>query len=109
MQTINKKDAITIEVVDTIEQIIIPAEVIKKEYTLADLDEKKEKLVADIARHTEYLKTPQTELDKINGDIAKVQVELDEVNSFIASAIAKGIVAKGIVAEEPLIMEEPIA
>jgi len=109
MQTINKKDAITIEVVDTIEQIIIPAEVIKKEYTLADLDKKKEKLVADIARHTEYLKTPQIELDKIKGDIAKVQVELDEVNSFIASAIAKGIVAKGIVAEEPLIMEEPIA
>jgi len=94
MQTINKLNTTTLEVVETTAQIIVPEQITKTNYTLADLDKKKEKLVGEIARHTSYLPTPQAELDKINGDIAKVQVELDEVNTLLLEADKLGIIEK---------------
>ena len=114
METSRKISETELEITNTIPEQVIPAKV---EVEVVKIDELKSKisLLEDkVVQHTEWLKTPQAELDKITNDIANIQAEIDSLSAKVTAAIESGVKAESEIvteAEEKVVTEEkaPVA
>lgn len=91
METKRKISETELEITNTIPEQVIPAKVEVEIVKIDDLRSEITALEEKVAQHTEWLKTPQAELDKITNDIATMQAEIVSLTKKVDAAIALNV------------------
>lgn len=105
---IKKASKTEIEIIETIPEKTIPAQIIRRVVSIDELNNQKTEMLALRDKAIFDRATPVKELEKIDNDIARYDAEIVKIDKYIESAKDKGVISEAEVISEATVAEEII-